>query len=110
MNKYNCQRCGKLIPEDEGITCLNGYWVCDTDTCRTLDDDNDAHMIPAERDIIPRIEPPADIDRLNQQITALEAAILTDTDEFSLMVHKQALDDLKAFRDKINKNKEKDLE
>lgn len=58
---------------------------------------------------IPHIEPPSDIDRLNRQITALEAAILTDTDEFSLMVHKQALEDLKATKKQIMNNK-KDLE
>jgi hypothetical protein len=108
MNEYNCQRCGKLIPEDEGITCLNGYWVCDNDTCRTLDDENEAYMIPFERDI-PRIEPPSNIGQLKRQISALEAFILTDTDEFSLQVHKQALKDLKAELEKIA-SKEKDPE
>ncbi len=53
-------------------------------------------MIPFEWAGIPLIEPSSDIDRLNRQIVALEAAILTDTDEFSLMVHKQALADLKV--------------
>lgn len=65
-------------------------------------------MIPLERDI-PRIEPPANIDLLNRQISALEAAISADTDEFSLQVHKQALKDLKAKLEEIA-NKEKDLE
>lgn len=42
MNEYKCQVCGKFITEDEGITTLNGLWVCDNDTCRTLDEDNQA--------------------------------------------------------------------
>jgi hypothetical protein len=36
--------CGKLIDEDKGITCVDGEWVCDTDTCRILDENNDAHV------------------------------------------------------------------
>lgn len=51
---------------------------------------------------IPHIEPPTNPDRLNRQITALEAAILTDTEEFSLQVHKQALKDLKAKLEEIS--------
>ena len=40
--KYKCEVCDKLIKEDEGITTLNGLWVCDNDSCRTLDDENNA--------------------------------------------------------------------
>lgn len=42
MEEYKCEVCGKFISEDEGITTINGLWVCDKDTCRTLDDDNQA--------------------------------------------------------------------
>lgn len=40
--KYQCMVCGKFIANDEGITTLSGLWVCDNDSCRTLDDDNEA--------------------------------------------------------------------
>lgn len=43
--QYQCQSCGKFITEDEGVTCEDGSWVCDEDTCRTLDEDNEAHII-----------------------------------------------------------------
>lgn len=40
---YKCEVCGKLITEDEGCTTtINGLWVCDNDSCRTLDEDNNA--------------------------------------------------------------------
>lgn len=37
--KYRCHVCGKMITNDEGITTLNGWWVCDSETCRTVVDD-----------------------------------------------------------------------
>lgn len=40
--QYKCECCGKFITEDEGTTTLEGLWVCDTDKCRTLDDNNDS--------------------------------------------------------------------
>jgi len=40
--QYECMVCGKLITDDEGVTTLNGLWVCDNDSCRTLDEDNEA--------------------------------------------------------------------
>lgn len=43
--KYKCQCCGKYISNEEGITTVEGAWVCDADTCRTLDDDNEAYAI-----------------------------------------------------------------
>lgn len=42
MEMYQCQVCGKFIPEDAGITTLNGLWVCDEDSCRTLDEESQA--------------------------------------------------------------------
>lgn len=101
MNKYNCQRCGKLIPEDKGITCLNGYWVCDTDTCRTLDEDNHAHMILATKDNIPRVIIPTDITKLKHQIWALESILREEEDEHSREIQTQALKDLKAKYEEI---------
>jgi len=41
---YQCQKCGKFITEEEGVTCIDGSWVCDNDNCRTLDEDNEAHI------------------------------------------------------------------
>jgi hypothetical protein len=41
---YKCQCCGKFITDEEGITCYNGEWVCDNDTCRTLDSNSEAHI------------------------------------------------------------------
>lgn len=41
-DKYKCEVCGKFITDDEGITTLDGSWVCDNDTCRTLDEDDQA--------------------------------------------------------------------
>lgn len=41
-NKYMCEVCGEFISDEEGVTTINGYWVCDLDTCRTLDNENDA--------------------------------------------------------------------
>jgi ribosomal protein S26 len=43
MKQYECMKCWKLIPEDEGITCTNGKWVCDDESCRTLDEENEAY-------------------------------------------------------------------
>lgn len=40
--RYKCHHCGKFITNEEGITTLSGSWVCDNDTCRTLDDENEA--------------------------------------------------------------------
>lgn len=42
MKAYKCMVCEKFITDEEGITTLNGLWVCDNDSCRTLNDDNDA--------------------------------------------------------------------
>jgi hypothetical protein len=42
MEQFKCQVCGKLISEDEGITTLNGLWVCDKDSCRILNEENQA--------------------------------------------------------------------
>ena len=42
---FMCEVCGKYIAEDEGITTLNGLWVCDKNTCRTLDEQNQATEI-----------------------------------------------------------------
>lgn len=41
-DKYECEVCGKFISEAEGITTINGLWVCDDDSCRTLDEENEA--------------------------------------------------------------------
>ncbi|MEG0898399.1 MAG: hypothetical protein RSF40_01635 [Oscillospiraceae bacterium] len=41
---YKCQYCGKYITNDEGITCVDGSWVCDNDSCRTDDEDGDSHI------------------------------------------------------------------
>lgn len=46
---FKCQVCGKFIRADEGITTLNGWWVCDNDSCRTLDDENEATEIPYKK-------------------------------------------------------------
>jgi hypothetical protein len=43
--EYRCMECGKMIDENDGITTVDGEWVCDNDTCRTLDADNQAHII-----------------------------------------------------------------
>lgn len=40
--QYKCEVCGKYITDDEGITTLSGLWVCDNDSCRTLDEENNA--------------------------------------------------------------------
>ena len=40
--EYKCEVCGNFISEDKGVTTLNGLWVCDSDSCRTLDNDNQA--------------------------------------------------------------------
>ena len=42
VEEYQCMVCGKFVREDEGVTTLNGLWVCDEDICRTLNDNNDA--------------------------------------------------------------------
>jgi hypothetical protein len=36
---YACHVCGKYIPESAGVTTIDGLWVCDNDSCRTLDAD-----------------------------------------------------------------------
>lgn len=41
-NSYRCGVCGKFITDDEGMTTLNKVWVCNNDTCRYLDKDNQA--------------------------------------------------------------------
>lgn len=43
MNLYKCEVCGLSIEEDYGITTQSGLWVCDDNSCRTLDDENQAH-------------------------------------------------------------------
>lgn len=43
MSFYKCDVCKQIIPESDGITTLSGSWVCDADTCRTLDNENQAH-------------------------------------------------------------------
>lgn len=40
---YRCEVCGDLVAEGYGITTESGLWVCDSDSCRTLDDENNAH-------------------------------------------------------------------
>lgn len=42
MEQYKCEVCGQLVSEDKGITTINGLWVCDNDTCRTLDENCNA--------------------------------------------------------------------
>jgi hypothetical protein len=42
LEKFKCEACHKFISETEGITTLNGLWVCDERSCRTLDEDNQA--------------------------------------------------------------------
>lgn len=37
IRAFRCERCGCLIREEDGVTCHGGEWVCDRDTCRTLD-------------------------------------------------------------------------
>ena len=44
MDKYKCETCKKFISEEEGVTTLCGTWVCDRDSCRTLDNNNDAFL------------------------------------------------------------------
>lgn len=45
MEEYKCEVCSSYISECEGITTLNGLWVCDKNTCRTLDEENQAKEI-----------------------------------------------------------------
>lgn len=45
MEQYKCQSCGKMISEDEGVTCVDGSWVCDKVSCRILGKDNEAHAL-----------------------------------------------------------------
>lgn len=45
MKEFQCQVCGKFILEEEGITTLNSLWVCDKDSCRTLNKENEAKEI-----------------------------------------------------------------
>ncbi len=42
MEEYMCEVCGNFITDEEGITTLNGLWVCDNNSCRTLDEENQA--------------------------------------------------------------------
>lgn len=42
--KYKCACCGKFITENEGITTLEGLWVCDNNSCRILNNDNDSNI------------------------------------------------------------------
>lgn len=44
MEQYKCHKCNKLIDEEEGITTKSGLFVCDDNTCRTLDVDNEAQV------------------------------------------------------------------
>jgi hypothetical protein len=44
MEQYKCQCCGEFITEDQGITCHNGEWVCDNDSCRILDKNNESYI------------------------------------------------------------------
>ncbi|MFO1442841.1 hypothetical protein KDN24_06385 [Bacillus sp. Bva_UNVM-123] len=44
MKKYKCEKCGKFISDEEGVTALCGTWVCDHDSCRSLDNSNDATL------------------------------------------------------------------
>ena len=48
MEKYKCEVCNKFNPDEEGITTLNSLWVCDNDSCRTLDVENQATEIKPE--------------------------------------------------------------
>jgi hypothetical protein len=40
--EYQCACCGRFINDEDGVTTLEGLWICDKDECRTLNDDNDA--------------------------------------------------------------------
>ena len=44
-NTYKCEVCGGFIEDEQGTTTLNGLWVCDNDSCRTINDDNQAEEI-----------------------------------------------------------------
>ena len=35
--KISCQYCGKFIGRNEGITTVEGYWVCDSPLCHDFD-------------------------------------------------------------------------
>ncbi len=48
VEKYKCMVCGKFISNNEGITTVDGLWVCDNGSCRTLDDENEAHALVRE--------------------------------------------------------------
>lgn len=45
ITEFKCQVCGKLITENDGITAECGSWVCDNDSCRTLDNESKSHII-----------------------------------------------------------------
>jgi len=45
MEEYKCEVCGKFISNYDGITTLSGLWVCDDNSCRTLDEENQATEI-----------------------------------------------------------------
>lgn len=45
VESYKCQVCGKFVAENQGITTLEGNWVCDDDSCRTLTEDSDSHTV-----------------------------------------------------------------
>lgn len=42
MNEYMCEVCGQYTEEDKGVTAIDGSWVCDRDSCRELDSENNA--------------------------------------------------------------------
>lgn len=42
-NQYKCEVCGKFINEEDGITAVEGEFVCDNDSCRHLDEENQAY-------------------------------------------------------------------
>ena len=42
--QYRCDYCNKLVDEDDAVTTIDGNYVCDKDSCRTLDGDNEAHI------------------------------------------------------------------
>ena len=56
MCEYKCQSCGKFIKNIEGITTLNGLWICDKDSCRTLDNENQATEMTWLEEIIGNVE------------------------------------------------------
>lgn len=39
---YRCEECLEFVSEKNGITTLSGRWVCDKNSCRDLDNENNA--------------------------------------------------------------------